>query len=93
MRRFTAQQRHHAVSVTLTFQRLQIVGDAIRLTSGGNCIARLLVAIGENTHNDRWRRIAEYLVLNFRELLRAVQVPARHAISIAEAFRIGFQRR
>ncbi|CNU06913.1 Uncharacterised protein [Salmonella enterica subsp. enterica serovar Bovismorbificans] len=27
MRRFTAQQRHHAVSVTLTFQRLQIVSD------------------------------------------------------------------
>ena len=78
VRRFTAQQRHDAVSVTLALQRLQVVRYRNQVHFRRQFHRRVTpVAIGENTQLTAGNQIFD-LVLNFGELFRAVQVPGRN---------------
>ncbi len=85
MRRFTAQQRHNAVSVTLALQRLQVVRYRNQVHFRRQFHCRVTpVAIGENTQLTAGNQIFD-LVLNFGELFRAVQMPVETPFSISEA--------
>ena len=80
VRRFTAQQCHHAVSITLAFQRLQIVSYRNQVHFRRQFHRRMSpVTVGENPQLAAGDQVFD-LVLNFRELFRAVQMPGRHAV-------------
>ncbi len=81
MRRFTAQQRHDAVSVTLALQRLQVVRYRNQVHFRRQFHRRVTpVAIGENTQLTAGNQIFD-LVLNFSELFRTVQMPGQKRLS------------
>ena len=86
VRRFTAQQRHDAVSVTLALQRLQVVRyrNQVHFRRQFHCRVPP-VAISENTQLTAGNQIFD-LVLNFSELFRAVQMPGRNAFQHFRGF-------